>query len=372
MTMKALGIVAYNDNSIYVEGLEQHRPIAAFNFLGRYRLMDFPVSNMTNSGMDDIDICTNGDPKVLFEHIGSGRHYNINSKHGHLGLIPVFPDGQRASNVPDVEMYYNNLYQIEKDTNEYVIIAPVNYLYKANYADLLEQHEASGADVSVLYQKIDTAKVDYINCDVLEMDKDKKVTGITQNLGNYKSRNLSLMTYIMTKKVFVELVKKARATSAMYWFRDILDDVCGEMDVRAINYRGHVYAIYDLRSYFMANIKMLNEESFKDFNDPNWPIYTRTNDSAPTIYLKGGSTVRTFVSNGCQIAGEVTNSIIGRGVKIGKGASIDNCILLPDAEVGDNANLCNVIVDKGARIIHKKDLAGTEDEPLYIDRRETV
>lgn len=134
----ALGIVAYNDNSIYVEGLEKHRPIAAFNFLGRYRLMDFPVSNMANSGMDCIDVYTNGDPKVLFEHVGDGRHYNINSKHGHVGIIPVFTDGQRPSTVPDVQQYYNNLYQIERDVNEFVIIAPDNYIYKCNYADLLD------------------------------------------------------------------------------------------------------------------------------------------------------------------------------------------------------------------------------------------
>ena len=368
----ALGIVAYNDNSIYVEGLDKHRPIAAFNFPGRYRLMDFPVSNMANSGMDCIDVYTNGDPKVLFEHVGDGRHYNINSKHGHVGIIPVFTDGQRPSTVPDVQQYYNNLYQIERDVNEFVIIAPDNYIYKCNYADLLDTHAASGADVSILYQKIDTAREEFINCDILEFDKDHRVTAIDRNRGTNKNRNLSLMTYVMSKKVFVDLVKKARATSAMFWFRDILNASCADMNIKAVNYRGHVYSIYDLRSYFQSNLKMLNEENFKDFNDPDWPIYTRTNDSAPASYLPGGSTNRTFVSNGCQIAGEVTNSIVGRGVTIGKDASVDNCVILPGAEIGDNANLCNVVIDKGAHIVHKKDLAGTVDEPVYIDRRETV
>ena len=93
----ALGIIAYNDANVYVEGLEKYRPIAAFGFIGRYRLMDFPISNMTNSGMNDIDIFVNGDPKVMFEHIGSGRQYNINSKHGHLGIVPVFPSVEHRS-----------------------------------------------------------------------------------------------------------------------------------------------------------------------------------------------------------------------------------------------------------------------------------
>lgn len=368
----ALGIIAYNNTNVYVEGLEKYRPIAAFNFIGRYRLVDFPISNMTNSGMFDIDVYVNGNPKVLFEHIGSGRHYNINSKHGHLGLVPVFPDGTRADAVPDVEMYYENLNDIESDPNDYVIIAPVNFIYKANYSDLLDTHVASGADVSILYQRIDNAKEAFLKCDMLSLNKQKGVLAIEENLGATKVRNLSLGTYIMSKQVFIDLVKKARATSSMYWLKDILNDSCSEMDIRAINYRGHVYPIYDLASYYASNMKMLNDENMKDFSDPNWPIYTRTYDSAPSIYLNDGTTSRTFVSNGCQISGNVHNSIIGRAVKIGKKAKIDGCIILPEAVIGDNANLKNVIVDKGARIIHKKDLEGTEESPLYIGRRETV
>lgn len=368
----ALGIIAYNNTNIYIEGLEKYRPIAAFNFIGRYRLVDFPISNMTNSGMWDIDIYVNGNPKVLFEHIGSGRHYNINSKHGHLGLIPVFPDGTRANAVPDVEMYYDNLVDIENDPNDYVIIAPVNFIYKANYSDLLDQHVASGADISMLYQRIDDAKDKYLHCDVLTLNKQKGVLGIEENLGAYKVRNLSLATYIMSKEVFINLVKKARTTSSMYWLKDIINDSCPDMDIRAINYRGRIYPIYNQESYFKSNMMMLHEDNMKDFSDANWPIYTRTYDSAPTIYLNDGTTRNTYVSNGCQISGEITNSIIGRAVKIGKNAKVDGCIILPEAVVGDNANLKNCIIDKGARIIHKKDLAGTEESPLYIGRRETV
>ncbi|WP_300963898.1 glucose-1-phosphate adenylyltransferase subunit GlgD, partial [uncultured Dubosiella sp.] len=256
--------------------------------------------------------------------------------------------------------------------NDYVIIAPVNFIYKANYADLLDQHAASGADVSILYQRIDNAKDSFLKCDVLTLNKQKGVLSIDENLGATKVRYLSLGTYIMSKQVFIDLVKKARATSSMYWLKDIINECCREMDIRAINYRGHVYPIYDFASYYASNMKMLNDENMKDFNDPDWPIYTRTYDSAPTIYLKNGTTRSSFISNGCQISGNVQNSIIGRSVIIGKNAQIEGCIILPEAVIGDNAVLKNVIVDKGARVIHKKDLEGTETDPLYIGRRETV
>ena len=255
---------------------------------------------------------------------------------------------------------------------EYVVIAPVNMLYKGNYADLLQQHIDSGAEVSVLYQHVDNAKEHYIGCDVLQMNKQRGVLSIDQNLGNYKSRYLSLQTYIMSKEIFKKLVDEALEISSMYWFKDILNDKCVDMDVRGLNYRGHIYVVNDLKSYYECNMAFLNEENMKDIADPDWPVYTRTSDSAPAIYLNGGYANASLVSNGCEISGAIKNSIIGRSCKIGKDAVIENCIIMPDVEIGDYAHLKNVIVDKHSKITKKKDLAGLEDNPLYIGRRENV
>lgn len=369
-----MGIIAYNDSSIYVRGLSQYRPLAAFSYVGRYRLVDIPISNMTNSGMEEIDVYTNGDPKVLFDHIGSARHYNINNKHGHVGIIPVFTDGTPVEFVTDIDSYYNNLYNIEQDPNDYVVIAPVNFIYKANYADLLAQHIDSGADVSMLYQEVANAKDSYINCYILDVNKQKGVSAVYRNKGSDDKACLSLSTYIMSKKVFMDIVKKAKAYSSMFWMTDMLNLLAsqGEMDIRAINYRGPVFPIFDLRSYFTSNMAMLNEANMDFFNDPNWPIYTRTNDSPPTLYFEGGTSQGALISNGCEVSGDVRNSILGRGVKVGKGAIVDNCLILPDAVIGENAILTNVIIDKDAKIIHKKELAGYDDDPLYVARREIV
>lgn len=370
----AMGIIAYNDSSLYVRGIEKYRPMAAFSYVGRYRLVDIPISNMTNSGLDQIDVYTNGDPKVLFDHIGSARHYNINNKHGHVGIIPVFTDGTPVEYVTDIESYYNNLYNIESDTNDYVIIAPVNFVYKVNYSDILDQHLDSGADVSILYKDVNDAKENYLNSFVVKVGSGKKVESLERNNASEDSVSLSLATYVMSKKVFIDLVKEARAYSSLYWMTDILNMKAqdGTLNIRGLNYRGPVFAINDLKSYFTANMLMLNEENMRFFNDPNWPIYTRTNDSPPTIYVGNGTSQGALISNGCVVAGDVRNSIVGRGVKIGNNAQIDNCLLMPGAVIADDAILTNVIVDKDAQILHKKELAGYEDDPLYIARREVV
>ena len=368
----ALGIISYNDSNVFVEGMQEYRPLAAFNFMGRYRLVDFPISNMTNSGMDDIHLFVNGNPKPVFEHIGRGRQYNINSKHGNLELVPLWKENGRGQFTPDVESYFENLHSVEKSNLDYVIIAPINIVFKANFDELLASHIESGADVSILYQNIDDAKENYIGCDTLSLNKQKGVECIERNLGKYKNRSLSLQTYIMSKELYVNAVKEAVAVSSMYWFKDIINDYCEKYDIRGVNYRGKFYYIYDLTSYYQTNLDILKPENIKEFADEKWPIYTRTYDSSPTIYLNGGSAQNSLISNSCEISGSVTDSVIGRGVKIGNGAVIDHCVILPEATIAPNSNLSHMVIDKFASITKKKVLAGLEEKPLYIARREKV
>lgn len=366
----ALGIIAYNDSSVDMEGVQTYRPIAAINFMGRFRLVDFPMSNMTNSGIDNIQVYIKGNPKPVFKHLGRGRQYNINSKHGNLELVPLYKENASRSLTPDVDTYYDNLHGIESSNCDYVIIAPAHIIYEADYNALLNQHIESGADISVLYQNIDTAKEEYIGCPTLQLNHQKGVESFETNLGKYKNRSLSLETYIMAKDIFVDAIVRAKKTSSLYWLRDIINDLCQELDVRGISYRKKIYYVYDLKSYFQANLATLLPENMKQLQ--NWAVYTRSYDSSPAIYPNGGNATNSFVSNSAEISGSVANSIIGRGVVIGKDAVIENCLIMPEAKIAANAHLKNVIIDKYANVVHKKDLEGTLDSPLYVGRRETV
>lgn len=368
----ALGIVSYHDSSVYIKGMQKFRPVAAFSFLGRFRLIDIPLSNMTNSGMDRVQIYVNGNPRSLIEHVGRGRQYNINSKHGRVSLLPLYkPDGHGLY-TPDIEAYHDNLHSIAADNNEYVIVAPINFVYRASYDQLLQTHIDSGADISILCQNVDNAKEQYVGCDVLTLNRQKGVQRIERNLGNVKYRTLSLQTYIMSKALFIECIETAREVSTMYWLKDIVNDFCLTKDVRALAHRGTFYCISDLQSYFQANLAFLDEKTIRDWSSSDWPIYTRTNDSSPTIYLNGGFAQDSLISNGCEIAGVIRHSIVGRSCKIGHDALIENCIICPGVTIGDGAVLKNMVVDKYSYIMKKKELSGTASDPLYIARREIV
>lgn len=385
--VNALGIISYTGAEVFVKGLSKYRPVAAFAYVGRYRLVDIPISNMTNSGLQNIHVYTNQNPKVLFDHIGSARHYNINNKHGHVSIIPVDYMLNAPEFISDMTTYYNNLDEIEDNPNDYVIIAPANWVYKVNFEDVLENHIESRADISILYHHFDNISPDgldpltgetvsfknkqnLLNANAL-IREDGKVTGLKRYLGETNEFDASLDTYVMSKAMFIQLIKESYAYTPMFWLRDYVSYKLsqGTMTCNPIEYSSPVFPIFNLRGYFEANMEMLKEQNMAFFNDANWPIYTRTNDSSPTIYLGKGTAQKALISNGCEISGTVSDSILGRNVKVGEGAVVSGCLVLPGAEIGPGVMLTDCLVDKDAKVMHSPEVTGYNEEPYYIARR---
>lgn len=368
----AFGIVNYEGSDVHVKGMQDYRPTSAFSFLGRYRLVDFPISNMSNSGINQIKVFVKTNPRSLIEHLGTGRHYNINSKRGKLHILPAKTCGDVDFYSNDISTYMYNMQSIEEVNYPYVIIAPSHMVYRMDFSDLLETHLKSGADITMLYQNVDNAKEAFINCDALNLNKQKGVLSVDKNRGNYKSRSISLETYVLSKELFMDLVKKAANISSLYWFRDIVNDECSELDIRGVAHRGFFASINDFKSYYNANIDLLDYSKAMDLFHTDWPIYTRTNDSCPTQYYPDVKVENSMISNGCLVEGTIINSVIGRGCIIKKGAVIKNSVILPGVLVGENVNIENVVVDKKARILRKKDLIGPQEYPLYVKRNDKI
>ena len=369
---KAFGIVNSSSKNIRVEGLEDYRPIGAFSFLGRYRVIDFPISNLSNSDIDRIQIYVQEKPRTLVSHIGTGRHYNINSKSGRLQIL--FSDTAKRNDIynTDIAAYYENLECIEAMHHEYVVITPDYMVYSADFSTLIEQHIDSGADITLLYHSVDNAKEAYLNCNILNLNKQKGVLSIEPNHGNAKNRNIFMDTYIMKKDLLVDLIKKARATSSAFTLTDIINELHNDLDVRGISHRGFFASITDFQSYYDANMDLINIKTAQTLFDSEWPIYTRTNDSCPTHYYGTAEIRNSVVSNGCQVEGTIENSILGRGCIIHKGAVIKNSVVLAGAEIGEGVHVENQVVDKLAKILHVKEVVSDPALPGYIKRGDII
>lgn len=365
---KAFGIVNFTGRHFWVEGMQDYRPVGAFSFLGRYRVIDFPISNMSNSGIDQIQVYIRRKPRSLTEHIGTGRHYNINSKRGRVHLL--FSENGVDHDIynNDIAAFLENMECIENVNCPYVVIAPSYMIYTQDFSTLLQTHIDSEADITLLYHSTDDAKEHFLNCNTLNLNKQKGVLSLEMNRGTAKNRNIFMDTYVMKKELFIELVNKAHKTSAMYNLSDIVNMACGEVDVRAVSHRGFFATVTDFKSYYDANLSLIDFKAAQSLFDAEWPIYTRTNDSCPTQYFEGASVKNSVVSNGCLIEGTVENSVIGRGCVIKKGAVIKNSVILHDVVVEEDVHLENLVADKHARITHVKEVIAEPGQPEYIRR----
>jgi glucose-1-phosphate adenylyltransferase len=368
----ALGIINYDDASAYVEGLQDFRPMPSISFLGRYRLIDFAVSNMTNSGIDRIQVYVKAKPRSVFEHLGTGRQYNINSKRGKLQLLSGEEPIHSEIYNHDVTAFVQNMQYIEEDKHPYVVIAPSFMVTKIDFNEVMAAHVESGADVTVVYQTIDNAKEEFIGMNTLSLDNNKRVIKVEKNQGKFKNRNIALKIYLLRKDLFIDLVKLAQKTSSMYSFNDVLVDNLGTLNIVGYNHKGYVCCINSQQQYFKANMELICREKAKELFDPKWPFHTRTSDSCPTQYSAAADVKFSTISNGCFIEGKIRNSVMGRGVVVKPGAIIENCIILSGAFIGENAHLKYCIVDKDAKILHIKELIGSPEDLIYVKRRDTV
>lgn len=369
---KALGIICTSGKDAWVEGLEDYRTAAAFSFLGRYRVVDFPISNLSNSGINTIQVYVRRKARSLSEHISSGRHYNINSKRGSVQLL--FAENHTGRDIynTDINAYIDNLEKIERVNADYVVVTADNKVFVQNYETLLETHIESGADITLLYHSCDQAKEFFIGCNCVNLNKQKGVLSLERNRGNTQKKNIFMDTYVMKKNLFLELIDKGHALSSAYSLPNIVNDMCEELDVRGVAHRGYFASLTDFKSYYYANLALVEHKAASALFNPEWPIYTRTNDSCPTQYFETASVRKSVVSNGCLIEGTVENSVIGRGCVIQKGAIIKNSVILPGVTIGKDVRVENMVVDKLAKITRVKEVVAPEASPGYIKRRDVI
>ena len=369
---KAFGIVTSSGSHIHVEGMQDYRPIGSFSFLGRYRMVDFPVSNLSNSDIDRIQVYIQQNPRSLAEHLGTGRHYNINSKRGKLQLL--FTEDSRINDVynTDIAGYAAHLDIIERMHQDYVVIVPSYMVYRQDFNELIDAHIESGADITMLYHKVDNADKSYRNCNLMKLNRQRGLKELVRNDGTSADENIFMDTYIMSRDIFVKLIKKAVSTSSVYTLADIINRQAESLDIRGVAHKGYFAAITDFKSFYDANLELLDIDLADTMFTEEWPFYTRTTDSSPVHYFEGCKVKNSMVSNGSLIEGSIENCVIGRNVEIKKGAVLKNCVVLAQAVIGEGVYLENQVVDKWAKITNVKKIVAEPDKPGYIRRNDVL
>ena len=366
---KVIGLVNLHSNVSY-KGLTARRPVASVSFLGRYGIIDFVLSNMSNSSIDTVGVLIKEKPRSLFKHLGNGNSWNFNSKSGGVSFLY----NEKYANDPmynhDINNIVENIAFLKKNKADYVVIAPAHIITTMNYNDVVQEHIKSGAEITMVYQKINDANEKYVTSDYITI-KDRHVTEIRPNKGNRKDRNISLETYVINTDVLMKLLKQAYQISSFFNLRDTLAYLCDEKQIFAYEYKGYARCIDSYQAYYDVSMEFLDMDISTQVFKSTWPIFTNTNDTPPTKYLKNAKVKKSFVANGAIIDGEVEGSILSRNVVVGKDAVVKNCIILNGSKICDGAHLENVIIDKDAHVEKKTELI-SEGEPLYVKEGDVV
>lgn len=369
---KVLGLLNFEPSYVNVKGLEDYRPISATSILGRYRVSDFMLSNFTNSGFDSVKVFLKKQPRSIVEHI-SKTNYNINSKRGFIHIL--FGDNDFSNNDfynVDIQAFKTYMEFIDVEDPTYIVVAPNHFIYKQDFSEMVNYHIKSKNDITVLYQHVNDTDKNFLMCDLLTISKNKQVSEFHKNRGKSKNGNVSIEAYVMDIITFKQLVEEASMTSSLYSLSDIIADCARAMKIGAYQHYGYCACVSTLKAYYDCNMTLRKEKELNKLMDEDWPIYTMTNDSCPTLYKEGAKVSGSLIANGCQIEGTVINSVIARNVIIKKGVVIKDSVVLPDSLIDKNVKLDHVVVDRKAIITHLKDLTGTSDNPIYVKRGDRI
>lgn len=366
--MTILGLVFSNIHNKEFFELTEKRTIASVPIGGRYRLIDFTLSNLVNAGVTQVGVITKNNYQSLMEHIGSGKEWDLARKQGGLVILPPYSIcnndyNTRLEAIKSVSSFINH------SKAEYVIITDCYHLCNIDYKDVLKYHISKKADITCVYRICDKGKDIYFPINSFYLDEEDRITKMNQ-LNNFDGKVCaSANIWILKRELLQSLILEAINTNYHSFNRDLLEKNLNNLRIYGYNFKGYFGNIHNLRTYFDVSKDLLKDKIREElFNTPSRSIYTKVRDSAPTIYKAGSKVSNSLIADGCIIEGEVYNSIIFRGAKIEKGAIIEDCILMQDTIISNNVTLKNVITDKNVQIKFKKELCGTEENPVYINK----
>lgn len=368
----ALGVIFANSYDNLVPELVAERTMASIPFAGRYRMIDFTLSNMANSGVDNVSIIVRKNYHSLMDHLGAGREWDLTRKRGGLNIIPPFAERSIKLYSGRVDALASVLSWLSAQKERYVILADSNIAMNFNFNKLLEAHVNSGADVTMVYNRTEIPDGARNDNYTIRMDANGRVTELLSNDYRPGMQNLSMNLYVIERESLIQLVRDAAVRGLVYFERDILARNLSLLNVQAYEFTGYAARLADMKSYFDENMRLLQAGNVDQLFDAANPIYTKIRDDNPTRYIEGSKVKNSLLADGCVIEGEVENSVLFRGCVVKKGAVVKNCVLMQDTIVEENCSVEYVVTDKNVHITTGKQLCGTDSFPVFVAKNHTV
>lgn len=364
-----MGLVYSNSYDNCIPEIASLRAMGSVPFGGRYRLIDFPLSNMVNSGISKVGVITSNKYRSLLDHVGQGKSWDLSRKNSGLSFLPPF-DGINSSTGSRLASLISNITYISDAREKYVILADCNVLYNADFGALVDYHIAKQADITFGYVKAPVPKLE--NKLALILAEDGRVTEIRRAPQDNAVYNATIGLSIMSRSLLEHLLHEAQELNKDSLEKDIFMAKCGQLKMYGCEVGGYVATIASIGDYYRINMDLLKKETRDCLFDPDRPVLTNVHDDSPTIYRKGCRVSDSLVSDGCYIAGTVENCVLSRGVVIEENAVVRNSVLLQGSVIKSGSELNCVILDKDVTVGVNRNLSGAPDYPFFVGKGITI
>jgi glucose-1-phosphate adenylyltransferase len=349
--------------------LSQVRAKPGVPFGGKYRIIDFALSNAVNSGLTDVAVLTQYAPRSLIDHIGVGRPWDLDRSRGGVTLLQPYLGRGRARDWyrGTADAVLQNMEFIADRDPDLVVILAGDHVYKMDYRPFIERHRTTNADITCAVRTVPIEEAHRFG--ILEVDDEGRVTAFVEKPPNPASNLVSMGVYVFSWPCLRTVLSPERVDFG----RDVLPAmVASGRRVYAYEFGGYWQDVGTVESYWRTCLDLLSDSPGIDLYERGWLIYTRSEERAPALIGPQAAVTRSMVSHGCVIEGTVVHSVLSPGVRVARGAIVRDSIVMFDSQVGEGAIIDRSIVDKdcvigaGAIVGSGDDLRPNRDEPERI------
>ncbi len=376
--MTVAGLIFSNIHDQSIPEMTRVRTMASIPYGCRYRLIDFPLSNMVNSGITNVGVIAHYNYQSLLDHIGNGKDWDLARRSGGIKILPpyitAFEQGAAG------KLYENRLEAIRGASNfidrckaDYIVMSDCDVILNIDLKKLVEEHIKTGAYITFVTKKMPADRTYEDAANVFAVNEDGRIVDYSRYKPVNEAATVSTNILVIARNELQNIVAEANARGYKSFYTDVVARQLKSKEIRSYDFEGWCARITSLEGYFASSMALLEDDIRADlFGDRNRQIYTKIRNSAPTQYTGQAKVTNSLVADGCTIEGTVENCILFRGVHVGKDTVIKNCILLQDTYVGSDVTLNCVVTDKDAVIKDGRVLSGHNTMPFFIGKGQTV
>jgi len=368
MTKSYMGLILAAQDTTDIMGLTKYRPIASIPFAGRYRIIDFALTNLTRLGISNVGVVVpHNNIRSLRDHIRGGQFWDLNRKEG--GLFLMHPAVDARIGKSNINNLRSNLEYLHMSKEKNVILCSSHLIANIDLRAIVESHEKSKKPLTIVYKKVDENIQNYRGSTTIIFNENKEVKSFGLAVDSKEETNVSLEIKIIRKDLLIDLLMSGVQNGLIGDLNKFIENSIHKIATNLYEFNGYTKLIYSTQNYFNANKDILKKEIREELLLSNGGLSTKINDTPPAIYRSSSKVSNSLIANGCIIEGEVKDSVIGRRVVIKEGAIVENSIILQSCVIEEGVEIKNVIIDKNVTINKYQKVIGSKEFPLVIEKK---